>query len=172
METAVRHRVSKLIKDQELFREACYIDGRWISSRRRRRFPSTIRRRARSSDTFQSLAGRRRRTAIAAAAARVSRLARPHGERAGRAPAQMVRVDDGEPGGSRASDDARAGEAAHRITRRSRLRRRRSSNGSPKKRNGPTATPSRPTPATSASSSSRNRLAWSAASRRGISRLR
>ena len=31
METAVRH-VLKLIKDQELFREACYIDGRWISS--------------------------------------------------------------------------------------------------------------------------------------------
>ena len=31
METAVRHRVSKLIKDQELFREACYIDGRWIA---------------------------------------------------------------------------------------------------------------------------------------------
>src|SRR5262245_18677980 len=32
METAVRHRVSKLIKDQDLFREACYIDGRWIAS--------------------------------------------------------------------------------------------------------------------------------------------
>ena len=32
METAVRHRVSKLIKDQELFREACYIDGSWITS--------------------------------------------------------------------------------------------------------------------------------------------
>ena len=32
METAVHHRVSQLIKDQELFREACYIDGRWISS--------------------------------------------------------------------------------------------------------------------------------------------
>ena len=32
METAVHHRVSKLIKDQELFREACYIDGRWIAN--------------------------------------------------------------------------------------------------------------------------------------------
>src|SRR5262245_42114652 len=30
METAVGSRVSKLIKDHELFREACYIDGRWV----------------------------------------------------------------------------------------------------------------------------------------------
>jgi len=32
MDTVVRHRVLKLIKDQDLFREACFIDGRWISS--------------------------------------------------------------------------------------------------------------------------------------------
>jgi succinate-semialdehyde dehydrogenase/glutarate-semialdehyde dehydrogenase len=30
MEAAVGNRVAKLIKDRELFREACYIDGRWI----------------------------------------------------------------------------------------------------------------------------------------------
>jgi len=30
MATAVGNRISKLLKDHELFREACYIDGRWI----------------------------------------------------------------------------------------------------------------------------------------------
>src|SRR5262245_50248023 len=32
MDAAVRSRVSKLIKDRELFREACYIDGRWLAA--------------------------------------------------------------------------------------------------------------------------------------------
>src|SRR5258706_6097605 len=32
METTVGSRVAKLIQDQRLFREACYIDGRWLSA--------------------------------------------------------------------------------------------------------------------------------------------
>ena len=31
MGSAVESRVSKLLRDRELFREACYIDGRWVA---------------------------------------------------------------------------------------------------------------------------------------------
>src|SRR5436190_726559 len=32
MATAAHSRIVNLLKDQELFREACYIDGRWIAA--------------------------------------------------------------------------------------------------------------------------------------------
>ena len=54
----------------------------------------------------------------------VQELEQDHRQGAGEDPAQVVRPDDGEPGGPRGHHDPRAGQAAGRVARRDRLRRR------------------------------------------------
>ena len=54
---------------------------------------------------------------------RVQGLEQDHRQGAGEDPAQVVRSDDGEPGGSGDPDDPGAGQAARRVPRRDRVRR-------------------------------------------------
>ena len=107
------------------------------------------------------------REAIEAAGPSVAGLAQEDGEGARGRRAPLVRADDRAPGRSRAADDDRAGQAAHRVARRGRLRARRSSSGLARKPSASTATPSPATRPTSGSSSSSSRSASSPASRRG-----
>ena len=121
MATLTRRPVSSVLRDADLFREACYINGRWITGRRTTPVDDPA-----TGDIIGSvpeLGRAETKQAIdAAAAALVDWRARTGKERVGGAP-QVVRTRDGQPGRPRAPHDARARETARRIARRSRLRR-------------------------------------------------
>ena len=121
MKSAVGNRLATGC-DQELVREACYIDGAGAPPRRALRF----RRRSGHRGGYRRRAeirprrdarGRRRRGRC------LPRLASGDRERARGHPPPLVRPGDGQPGGPGARDDGRAGQAARRIARRSRVRR-------------------------------------------------
>ena len=148
------------LQDPKLFRQQCYIDGGWCAADDGGTIavtnPATG---ADARDRAQRMGAAETRRAIEAANAAWPAWRAKTAQRARGDPAQMVRADDGEPGGSRAADDGRAGQAAGRIARRDRLRgivhrvvRRRRAGAS-------TATRSRRTRPTSGSSCSRSRSA-------------
>ena len=109
------------LKDAQLFRQACYIDGAWVEAGangcdRRRQSGNRRNHRDRSeARACRDAAGDRR------GRARLSGVAPQDRQGTRRSDAPMVRPDDGEPGRPRAPDDDRAGQAADRIERRSRL---------------------------------------------------
>ena len=111
------------LKDTNLFRQQCYIDGAWVDADDKATLPvynpadgqqiGTVPRDGQGGDA----AGDRGRQRGAA------RVARENRQGALDHPAQVVRPHDGEPGGPRGPDDRGAGQAPRRIARRDRLRR-------------------------------------------------
>ena len=119
-----RGRCAMELKDPKLFRQQCYVDGEWVDALNRGTIPVTNPATGETLGTVPRMGAEETRQAIEAADTRAARLARQDRQGARADPAQMVRPDDGEPGGSRHADDRRAGQAAGRVEGRDRLCRR------------------------------------------------
>ena len=109
------------LKDPALLKDKCYVAGAWIGG------AATI---AVTNPADGSVIGAvpklgaaETRRAIEAAETRAEALGEKDRQGARRHPAQVVRPDDGQPGGPGAHHDRRAGQAARRVARRDRLRR-------------------------------------------------
>ena len=133
MASVVAERITKLLKDHELFREACYIDGRWVAPAGGSTIAVDDPATGEIIGTVPKLGRTETREAIAAAAAAFPEWRARHGEGTRGRSAPLVRADHGQPGRSGPADDARTGQAARRIAHAKSLTARRSSNGSPRK---------------------------------------
>ena len=123
MDAAAASRAVRLIRDQELFREACYINGRWRPAVGGATIPVDDPATGEIIGAVPKLGRAENARSDRRRGGRVSRVARAHRQGAGRDSAPLVRSDHRQPGRPGAADDARAGQAARRVARRGRLRR-------------------------------------------------
>ena len=141
------------LQDQKLFRQQAYVDGKWIDALNRGTIPVTNPATGETLGTVPRMGAEETRQAIEAAdKALPAWRAKTAKERAQILrkwfDLMMANQDDlAQP------DDRRARQAARRIEEARSPMPRRSSNGSAKRASGSTATPSRRTASTSASSS-------------------
>ncbi len=141
------------LQDEKLFRQHCYVDGEWVDAIGRGTIPVKNPATGETLGTVPKMGAEETRRAIEAADRALAGVARQDREGTRADPAQMVRPDDGEPGRSRDADDRRAGQAAGRGEGRDRLRRLVHRMVRRRRESGSTATRSRRTAPTSASSS-------------------